>query len=75
MDTTHHQNYSIIYLNQTLTFFPLKKDYYIEERSKNEIDYEFINIKATDSRINNIKDLELKEELKYIKIFNLRVTR
>ena len=30
-------------------------------------DDEFINIKATDSRINNIKDLELKEELKKIK--------
>jgi hypothetical protein len=27
-------------------------------------DDEFINIKVTDSRINHIKDLELKEELK-----------
>jgi hypothetical protein len=40
-----------------------------------ESDDEFIDIKVTDNRVNHIKDLELKEELKKIKKFNLRVTK
>ena len=55
--------------------FRLKKSYYKEERSKMKSDDEFINIKITDSRINHIQDPELKEELKKIKQFNLRVTK
>ena len=35
-------------------------------------DDEFINIEVTNSRTNHIKDLELKEELKKIKQFNLK---
>ena len=38
-------------------------------------DDEFVNIEVTNSRTNHIKDPELKEELKKIKQFNLRVTR
>ena len=55
--------------------FRLKKSYYKEERSKMKSNDEFINIKVTDSRLNHIKDPELKEELKKIKKFNLRVTK
>jgi hypothetical protein len=55
--------------------FRIKKSYYTKEKSSMGSDDEFINIKLTDSRINHIKDLELKEELKEIKQFNLRVTR
>jgi IS4 transposase len=55
--------------------FRLKKNYYKKERSNMESDDEFINIEVTDSRINHIKDLDLKKELKKLKQFNLRVTR
>jgi IS4 transposase len=55
--------------------FRLKKNYYKKERSNMESDDEFINIKVTDSRINHIKDPNLKEEIKKLEQFNLRVTR
>jgi len=55
--------------------FRLKKSYYKKERSNMQSDDEFINIEVTNSRTNHIKDLELKEELKKLKQFNLRVTR
>jgi hypothetical protein len=55
--------------------FRLKKSYYKQERSDMRSDDEFINIEVTDSRTNHIKDLELKDELKKLKQFNLRVTR
>jgi hypothetical protein len=55
--------------------FRLKKSYYKKEKSGMKSDDEFINIEVTNSRTNHIKDLELKEELKKIKQFNLRVTR
>ncbi|MCL2114669.1 MAG: IS4 family transposase [Methanobrevibacter sp.] len=55
--------------------FRVKKTDYTKERNNMESDDEFINIIVTDSRINHIKDPELKEELKEIKQINLRVTR
>jgi len=55
--------------------FRLKKSYYKEERENMKSDDEFINIKITTNRINHIKDPQLKEELKKIEQFNLRVTR
>jgi len=55
--------------------FRLKKSYYKKEKNYMESDDEFTNIEVTDSQINHIKDPELKEELKKIKQFNLRVTR
>lgn len=55
--------------------FRLKKSYYKKERSDMESDDEFINIEVTNSRINHIKDLKIKEELQKLKQFNLRVTR
>jgi len=55
--------------------FRLKKSYYKKERNDMESDDEFIDIEVTNSRINHIKDPELKEELKKMEHFNLRVTR
>jgi hypothetical protein len=55
--------------------FRLKKSYYKKERSNMGSDDEFINIKVNNSRTNHIKDLDLKDELKKLEQFNLRVTR
>jgi len=49
--------------------FRIKKSYYKKERNDIESDDEFINIEVNNSRLNHIKDHELKEELKKNRTF------